>query len=274
MHDTTATDQATTPDGGTATAGGSDPPAHERHGARAAVYAALAAVFQFPEESVVAELTAPETDAGLAAAGETLGLAPEVDALREALAAADGETLRATHMDLFGLPGDDGEYPVVPYEANYTVREDIGQQQRRIAKVAGAVEALGFEFDDDFDERHDHVAVELELLQVLAGWRAVAAESGDEENDAELARIEAMLLADHLVDFVPSLATALTAATEHDVYASAAMLAKALVTRDHARHADVDRPAPERAGAAASDDTDAEPGDTTDAAASADGGDP
>jgi TorA-specific chaperone len=208
---------------------------HDRHGARAALYSALAGTFCYPEPEPFADLAAPETLSAIGEAGERLGLEGEAAALREALAAAQLDQLRTTHMELFGLPSDDGEYPVVPYEANYTVREDIGQQQRRIAKVAGAVDALGFEFDDEFDERHDHVAVELELLQVLAAWRVVAARTDDVESADEVADIEATLLADHLVDFVPALAADIRAATDDDLYLAAADLAEALVTTDHAR---------------------------------------
>lgn len=215
------------------------PPADERHGARAAVYSALAGMFVYPDEANLAELTAPETLEGLAAAGETLTVDTEIEAVREALAAATPERLQATHTELFGLPSDDGEYAVVPYEANYTVRDDTGQRQRRIAKVAGAVDALGFDFDDGFDERHDHIAVELELLQVIAAWRAVAARTDDLDEDDALERIEATLLDDHLVDFVPSLATAIRESTEHELYRAAADLAEALVTADYERHADV-----------------------------------
>lgn len=206
----------------------------DRHGARAALYSALAGVFCYPEPEPFADLAAPETLSAIGEAGEKLGLEAEAAALREALAAAQLDELQTTHMELFGLPSDDGEYPVIPYEANYTVREDIGQQQRRIAKVAGAVDALGFDFDDEFDERQDHVAVELELLQVLAAWRIVAARTDDIESESEVADLEATMLDEHLVDFVPALAADLRDATDDELYRAAADLAEALVTTDHA----------------------------------------
>jgi len=208
---------------------------HERHGARAALYSALAGVFCYPEPEPFADLAASETLSAIDEAGDRLGLESEAAALQEALAEAELDRLEVTHMELFGLPSDDGEYPVVPYEANYTVREDIGQQQRRIAKVAGAVDALGFEFDDKFDERHDHIAVELELLQVLAAWRVVAARREDVESGAKVADLEATLLDEHLVDFVPALAADLREATDDALYRAAADLAEALVTTDHGR---------------------------------------
>jgi TorA-specific chaperone len=214
---------------------GVDVPTHEYHGARAALYSALAGVFCYPAEETLAELTAPETRHGIDDAGRTLGLEREAGALRDALSAEDPETLRATYTETFGLPGEDGEYPVVPYEAHYTVRGDIGQKQRRIAKVVGAVEALGFTVAETFDERQDHVALELELLQLLAGWRAVAARTGDLDDAESVERIEATLLEEHLVDFVPSLATAVREATDEPVYVAGADLAEELVVADHRR---------------------------------------
>jgi TorA maturation chaperone TorD len=215
------------------------PPACEYHGARAAVYSALAGVFVYPDEASFAELTAPETLNGLADAGETLAVDAEINALRDALSAADIDQLQAAHTQLFGLPSDGDEYLVVPYEANYTVRDDMGQKQRRIAKVAGAVDALGFNFGEGFDERQDHVAVELELLQVIAAWRAVAARTDDFDDDAALERIEVSLLDEHLIDFVPSFAIAVREATEHELYRAAADLAEELVTTDHERRAEL-----------------------------------
>lgn len=209
---------------------------YERHGARAALYSALAGVFPYPDEAMVADLNATETREGVLEAGEKLGFDEETTAFCDVLASVEVESLQSAHMALFGLPTDDGQYRVVPYEANYTVRDDVSQQQRRIAKVVGAVEALGFEISEEFDERQDHVTVELELMQVLAGWRAIAAQSSDLEDGDAVAGIEATLLDEHLVDFVPAFATAVCEATDHELYSSAANLAEALVTWDHTQH--------------------------------------
>lgn len=213
-----------------------DTDATDHHGARAALYSALAGAFCYPEPEAFTDLAATETRAAIREAGDRLGLNREATAFAAALADAELDELQATHMRVFGLPSDGGEYPVVPYEANYTVRDDIGQQQRRIAKVAGAVDALGFGFDNDFDERHDHVAVEFELLQVLAAWRTVAAGTDALDDDSEVTTLEATLLEEHLVDFVPSLAADLREATDDALYRAAADLAEALVTSHHARH--------------------------------------
>ncbi|NHN61584.1 MULTISPECIES: molecular chaperone [Halorussus] len=227
----------------------------ERHAARAALYSAAAGAYCYPDDELVAELTHEETVEGLRSAGRKLDLIAEVEALLEALAATDREALESAYNELFGLPSDDGTYAVVPYEAEYTVGDEVSRQQRRIATVVGLLEAFGVEPAEDFHERQDHVVVELELLQVLAARRAVAREDGETDAAANLERAEGMVLDEHLGDFVPAFAHDVREATAdlkeregyddprraaEAVYRAAADLAEAVVTRDVAAHPEPD----------------------------------
>ncbi|UPV75350.1 molecular chaperone TorD family protein [Halorussus limi] len=251
MDDITPTDDATSD----ADAG----PRAERHAARAALYSAAAGAFCYPDDELVADLTHAETAEGLRSAAETLDLQSEVETFLGALESTDRDDLESAYNGLFGLPSDDGTYPVVPYEAEYTVGDEVGRQQRRIATVVGLLEAFGVEPSDRFDERQDHVVVELELLQVLAARRAVAREEGDDDTAANLERAEAMVLDEHLGDFVPAFAhevrksapdpdetgTDADPGEEDDlgaaaVYRAAADLAETVVTRDVANHPEPD----------------------------------
>jgi TorA maturation chaperone TorD len=225
-----------------------DTPQH--HTRRAALYGYAATVFQYPDEVVVGDILDEDVQDAVSGAGAALGLAAEVEALLDALEGADRDSLEPAYNDLFGLPGDEGSYPVVPYEAHYTTGEEINESQRRIATVVGLLEEFGLEISDEFDERHDHVTVELELLQVLAAQRAVALDGGDDETAVRLARAGATVLDEHLVDFVPAFAHRVRAAADNDdaaqtstVYAAAADLAASLVEFDEASH-----PAPVAAG--------------------------
>ncbi|WP_225334358.1 molecular chaperone TorD family protein [Halomicrobium urmianum] len=220
------------------------------HARRAALYGYAAAALQFPDETTVADLTDGEVQSAVRAAGDAVGPREEVDRLIEALDGVDRDGLESAYNDLFGVPGADGTYPVVPYEAEHTVEGDVGEKQRRIATVVGLLEQFGLEPGSEFDERHDHVAVELELLQVLAAQRAAALADSDEEAADRLARATATAVDEHLVAFVPDLAHAVTAEVgngpddsdaadgAHEVYARAAELAAALVERDAASHPD------------------------------------
>lgn len=223
--------------------------AKRRHGGRAALYAVVAGAFCYPETDRFTELTAPETIEGLREAADRLGCGDAAADLAAALEASElnAETLADGYNALFGLPGDDGEYPVVPYEATYTARDDLSAKQRRIATVSGLLDALELERGDGFHDRHDHVAVELEVMQVLAARRAVAEADTDTDDDARsLELAEATVLETHLADFLPGLAHDLGASVDRedvpeaaaDVYVAAADLASELVERDRARHPD------------------------------------
>jgi len=219
-----------------------------RHAARAAAYAALAGAFCYPDDGAVAELTAEETAAGLRDAAATLdGLDERIEAFVEGFGAVDAEDLRRVYDDLFGVPDGDG-YPVVPYEAEYTVGDEVSHKQRRVATVAGLLDAFGLDRADAFDERHDHVALECELMQVLAGRRAVAVDADLDDEAATLREAEATLLNQHLRGFVPAFAAEVREALAErygdgdglppaaDAYHAAVDLAEALVEADAAAH--------------------------------------
>ncbi|WP_336330851.1 TorD/DmsD family molecular chaperone [Haloarcula sp. CGMCC 1.2071] len=220
------------------------------HTRRAALYGFAATVFQYPDEAVVGDLTDEEVQDAVRQAGDALGLDSEVEALLHALDGVDRDSLEPAYNRLFGLPGDGGTYPVVPYEAHYTTGDEVNESQRRIATVVGLLEEFGLEISDEFDERHDHVTVELELLQVLAAQRAVALDGGDDETAVRLARAGATVLDEHLGDFIPAFAHRVRetvnggGSSDRDVpeasavYAAAADLAAALIEFDEASHPD------------------------------------
>jgi len=218
-----------------------DDPAY--HGARATLYGAVATPFVHPDEGALDELDHDDAIGGILAAASRVGVEAETDSFVEALVATDTGTAAGAYDRLFGVPAEDGTYPVVPYEAQYTVDGAIDREQRRIAAVVGVMDAAGFERGDAFAERQDHVAAELELAQVLAAQRAVALHRGDRADAGHLAALEATFLAEHLSDFVPAFARDLREAADVALYEAAADLASALVDLDHARHPDaVDLP--------------------------------
>ncbi|UIP01434.1 molecular chaperone TorD family protein (plasmid) [Halobaculum sp. CBA1158] len=218
------------------------------HGSRAALYAVLAGTFCYPDGDAVAELTDEETISAMRSAANRLGCGDAAADLASALTAPDldAETFADGYDALFGLPGDDGEYPVVPYEADYTARDDLSAKQRRIATVSGLLSAFDLERADDYHERRDHVAVELELMQVLAARRAIVEADSDDDRGEDLALAEATVLEEHLADFLPGLAHDIGSAAGRegvpeaaaDVYVAAADLATALLERDRAGHPD------------------------------------
>jgi TorA-specific chaperone len=229
-----------------------DTTAPQRHAARAALYSAVAVPFLYPEEERLDALRDEEAREGVRTAAERMGLEGEADALLEAVAEASTEAVESAYNALLGVPGEGGTYPVVPYEAHYTTGAEVDKEQRRIATVVGLMEAFGVEPGEDFAERQDHLAAELELMQVVASQRAVARHEDDAEAAGRLAEAEATVLEEHLAGFVPSLAHDLREAlageggdAEWDadeagraVYRAAVDLLEALVERDRATHPD------------------------------------
>lgn len=218
-----------------------DTTAPERHAARATLYATVAVPFMYPTAERIDPLRDAQAREGVRRGADRLGFSTGAEELLAAIGETDLDDLQHAYDACFGLPGDDGAYQVVPYEAHYTAGEDVSHQQRRIATVVGLMERFGLEPGAGFDERQDHVAAELELLQVVASQRAVARHREDAETAGDLARAEATILAEHLVGFVPALAHDLRAHTDHPVYASVADLAGSLVEWDDRVHPD---PAP------------------------------
>ncbi|WP_415381235.1 TorD/DmsD family molecular chaperone [Halosimplex sp. TS25] len=242
-----------------------DPEAAEAlHAARATLYGAVGGAFCYPDTEMRATLTAHDARDGVLQAAERLGLRAEAEQFLDAFADAAVSDLESAYNGLFGLP-EGGEYPVVPYEAHYTTGSDVGESQRRIAAVVGLMETFGVEPGDDFAERQDHVAAELELMQVIAAQRAVAVHEGDDAAADRLADAEATVLDEHLRGFVPALAHDVERTVDDDgaagwcAYRAAATLAAELVRRDDAvRNGDGD---PSDEGAGNDGDTTAEVGD-------------
>lgn len=207
------------------------------HARRGALYGYASTALQYPDEETLADLTDDEVVQSVRDAADAFGVSEDLAALQEAAAETSQPVLEAMYNELFGIPdGDDGTYPVVPYEAQYTVGSEVNEVQRRIATVVGLLEEFGLQPSDDHHERQDHVTVELELMQVVATQRAVALQEGDAAAADDLASAEATILDEHLTGFVPALSERVDRATDSDLYRAATDFAEALVTDDAAAH--------------------------------------
>lgn len=205
----------------------------QRHLARATVYTFTATAFTPPDEGAVEVLSDQEAQEGALVAAGRIEMADHVGDVLDAFNEADPDELARAYDDLFHVPDEDGSYPVVPYEAHYTVGDDVGKEQRRIALVLDVAREIGMEPNDDFTERQDHVVTELELMQILSAQRAHAMHDGDEEALYRIHDVEGALLDEHLVGFAPALAEDVQEATDHPFYEAAAELMAEHVRRDH-----------------------------------------
>ena len=128
------------------------------------------------------------------------------DALAEFYAEArdgDREQLRtdiaADYNQLFlGMSA----HPVAPYESVYTSEEGLLMQEARDEALA-AYRTWGLAVPDSFDLPEDHVALELELMALLADRTAEAARAGNADEAAELVAAQRAFADEHLAWVAP-----------------------------------------------------------------------
>ncbi len=125
-----------------------------------------------------------------------------------------------------------------PYETLYGVSQVDFQQSQVMADISGFFRAFGLQVSGTALERIDHVAVELEFLQVLAAKEAYAGSQGDEEHARIVREGEMAFMADHLGRWAPTFARRLRQRSPDGAYGLWARLLDAFLEAD-ARHLDV-----------------------------------
>lgn len=140
--------------------------------ARAVVARYLKLALRPPDPTSYRDLFSPQTARALARAAVVLGaMEPPPETLPRL------SELVARYVRLFGhsLRGR-----VCPYEVEYGKREPLLQAQE-LSDVSGFYRAFGLEASTSATERLDHVAVELEFVEVLSMKEAFALETHQEE---------------------------------------------------------------------------------------------
>lgn len=140
--------------------------------ARAVVARYLKLALRTPDPSSHLELSSVDGLEAARRAAAVLGLKDEAIPATPPL-----PELVSSYIRLFGhsLRGR-----VCPYEIEYGKREPISQAQE-LSDVCGFYRAFGLEPSSRVIERWDHVAVELEFVELLSAKEAYALETGEEE---------------------------------------------------------------------------------------------
>lgn len=164
-----------------------------------------------PDAESHRELVSPHTVDALGRAGLVLG----VEVPRPAEIKPTQSDLVASHTRLFGhsLRG-----LVCPYELEYGEREPVSQAQE-LSNIRGFYRAFGLEPSAEHAERWDHVAVELEFVELLSMKEAYALETGLEEMYAVTRDASKRFVRHHLGFFGMALASALEAEDPAGFYA-------------------------------------------------------
>lgn len=98
--------------------------------------------------------------------------------------------------------GVDSYAAAFPFESVYTSEKRLKMQEAR-DEVLAIYHAYGLDKDPKWDENEDHLAAELEFMQVLSARVAQTLRSGDEDGAETLLHTQRNFLEDHLASWVP-----------------------------------------------------------------------
>lgn len=185
---------------------------------RAQVYSFLAGAFLYPQENWT-------TDAPVLAeivAGLEMGLTGPFVAQTELSA------LQTAYRRTFGLTGS------LCYETEYGLPHEFRQSQE-LADLSGFYRAFGFEIGGAVRERPDHLAMELEFMQVLALKEAYAVGQELVEQAEICQEAQRKFLQDHLGRWLGLFAHSLALNAPEGAYLALGRFAVAFVKADAAR---------------------------------------
>lgn len=200
---------------------------------RAATYALLARLFRAePDETCLAELRRAKLPVATGNADADEGYRRIAVFLSRT---ADGDTLAAARdfARCFVGQGRNASSAAYPYESVYTSEKRLLMQDAR-DEVLAIYRSEGFDKSAGCHETEDHVALELEFMQAMAGRAADALRAGDEDRAAALLRVQANFLTDHLLVWTPGLTADMRRYAATDLYRGLAALTDGFLASDAA----------------------------------------
>ena len=118
-----------------------------------------------------------------------------------------------------------------PYESVYTSEERLLMQEAR-DEVVAIYRSVGLDKRDGWTDGEDHVALELEFMQVLAERAADALEAGREDEAASLLSLQGSFLEEHLASWVPMMTADMRRFVKTDLYRGLAELTDGFLEAD------------------------------------------
>ena len=204
---------------------------------RAATYALLARFFRSEaDEEFLGALRASRFPAHTGVPAADRGYRLIVSYLSHA--PADGLTeLAIDYTRTFIGAGNDGFSAAYPFESVYTSPKRLMMQDAR-DEVLTLYRAAGLEKLETWKEGEDHLAFELEFMEILVERSREALEAGDEERAIALLLQQRNFLADHLASWVPVMTLDVRKFANTDLYRGLAALTDGLLAIDGAFLAD------------------------------------
>ena len=184
--------------------------------ARSGLYRLLSALFRSePAAALVNQLRQAEFRDALAGAGVILPddfyTSPGKEYLTE---------LEMEYARLFIGPGSH----ISPHESVHREDEESGLYGRATVKVRQFLETAGFTLQPDYNGLPDHISVELELMQVLAGYEAGAWDRNETELAMTCLELEKDFISQHLIRWIPAFCIKIIEEAEHPFYREIAKL--------------------------------------------------
>lgn len=139
--------------------------------------------------------------------------------------------LAADYMRVFFGHGYNGHAAAYPFESVYTSEKRLLMQGAR-DEVLALYRAAGLEKQESWKEGEDHIALELEYMQILANRSASALDVGDEDEAVALVRSQQNFLDDHLMGWVPMMTVEMKKFARTDFYRGLAYLTDGLLSND------------------------------------------
>lgn len=118
-----------------------------------------------------------------------------------------------------------------PNESVHTSEEHLVMDRAR-DEVRALYRAEGLQASDAVRLGEDHIALELEFMQVMVERAATACNEGDEEELCRLLDVQAAFLDDHLLNWVPAFAATMEETAQTDFYRGLAKLLVAHLRED------------------------------------------
>ena len=118
-----------------------------------------------------------------------------------------------------------------PFESVYTSEKRLKMQEAR-DEIVEVYRESGFAVDASWEDPEDHIALELEYMQMMARRARQALEAGEDERALELLDEQRTFLLRHLLSWTPFLANDMERIAQTDLYQGLALLTRGLLAQD------------------------------------------
>ena len=136
--------------------------------------------------------------------------------------------LARDYVRVFRGHGVNGHAAAYPYESVHTSEKRLLMQEAR-AEVLAIYRANNLKKEEHWRECEDHIAVELEFMQIMAQRTAKALREGREDEAAADLRTQRDFVANHLANWVPMLTADMLRFSETELYRGLAELTAGFV---------------------------------------------